>query len=258
VRRNRTYDIRYDRGDELRLVEESSLRLPPHKTNDVMQMELGACVIVITFPLFMLLTLQDTSSATSSQGCPLFVGVLIVAVLLLALRMLRLCMYFHQYYDAGFLMVLRLSALSILPLFLTIIASAPTIVLYGGYRGLAAVWILNKIMCLPYLYIMKPGFALLAAPLFFQTSIGFILISLYLDNMFIGIEIPPFATIAPIFTATVTLMYYRKILGKVWNVCIVSRPYEERGALGLKHDAKEQFYRFVKAELRKLRGKEEP
>jgi hypothetical protein len=51
-----------------------------------------------------------------------------------------------------------------------------------GWKAVAAVWIVMKIMSIPLLYSMKPSFALFASILFFQTSLGFLLIGLYLDS----------------------------------------------------------------------------
>jgi hypothetical protein len=248
VRRNRTYDIQYERGDELRLVEEPFLRLPPRKSNDTLRVEFSISLVILTFPLFLLVEMEG--NLAQGQRYVVFVGVLIFAVVILVLRVVRFVMYSHQYYAAGLLITLRLLGLSILPLFLLIVSSAPTVVNYSGYRGVAAAWIVTKVISLPYLYAMKPGFALLAAPFFLQTSIGFILLSVCLDNAAIGVTTPLYGILIPTATASLTLIYYRKIWHKVWNVCLTSRKYEETNAAGEAHNASGEFWTFLRNKLR--------
>ena len=80
---NHIYDIRYDFGDELRLVRESELRLPPEKRTYAYMVELVMCFIVMATP----------------------VAIMAAALITPAL------IFFHTFIGAGYLSILRLMKL---------------------------------------------------------------------------------------------------------------------------------------------------
>mmetsp|Transcript_27501 Transcript_27501/g.26315 ORF Transcript_27501/g.26315 Transcript_27501/m.26315 type:complete len:831 (+) Transcript_27501:56-2548(+) len=221
VRRNHTYDIRYDLGDELRLVDEHKLRLPPAKGNYAFRVELGMVIVVFISPIFLIISMR--SALGSPQEGLTFLGIFIVGVLLLILRIGLFISYVRRFSFGGIIAIAKLSCMYIVPIIILLVACSPVTYSAQGWKAVAAVWIVMKIMSIPLLYAIKPSFALFASILFFQTSLGFLLIGLYLDS---GIPVTGnslLGTLAPLMSATITLIIYRSFWDKVWDVSLTIR-----------------------------------
>ncbi len=227
VRRNHTYDIRYDGGDELRLVSEKLLRLPPAKGDFAYKVELGMVAIIASLPLMLMNAItQDTTAGQAG----VFSVVLAVAVLLLLLRIELLINYARLFKFSGLYVILKLSLVYLVPIVLLIVAASPQLVTMGGWTATAAAWIATKILALPFLYTLKPSFGLLGGLLFLQTSAGCVLLATYLDHgnsAFLTLDMM-LLTLTPFATALLTLAYYRYILDKVWDVTITIRYCESK------------------------------
>ena len=227
VRRNHTYDIRYDAGDELRLVSEKLLRLPPGKGDFAYKVELGVVVIIATLPLMLLYAF---SQQTTAGQAGVFNVILAVAVLWLLLRLELLLNYARLFRFSGLYVILKLSTVYLVPIVLLVVASSPMLVTRGGWTATAAAWIATKILALPFLYTMKPAFGLLGGLLFVQTSAGFVLLATFLDHgnsAFLTLDML-LITLLPLATALLTLAFYRYLLDKVWDVTLTIRYCESK------------------------------
>lgn len=125
MRRNHTYDIRYDTGDELRLIDEKLLRLPPAKGDSAAILEVGMVFFIATLPITFYISLTATSEFT--RAC-VFVGILIVGVTMLIVRVELLINYASHFKYAGLCNIFRLTAVYLAPTILMIIAGAPNTV----------------------------------------------------------------------------------------------------------------------------------
>jgi hypothetical protein len=99
---------------------------------------------------------------------------------------------------------------------------------------MAAAWIVLKVISLPYLYSLKPYYAFFGAFVFFQSSAGLALLAYFLDDhtpkptLTMNLMI---LTVSPFLTAILTLIYYRIIWDKVWDVCLSVRYAEQKEML---------------------------
>jgi hypothetical protein len=125
VRHNHTYDIRYDTGDELRLIGEKLLRLPPAKGDSAAILEVGMVFFITTLPVSFYVALNATTEFT--QAC-VFAGILVVGVIMLIVRVELLINYEHHFKFAGLCNIFRLTAVYLAPTILMIIAGAPNTV----------------------------------------------------------------------------------------------------------------------------------
>eukprot|EP00600_Ochromonadales_sp_CCMP1393_P004488 CAMPEP_0174965298 /NCGR_PEP_ID=MMETSP0004_2-20121128/6359_1 /TAXON_ID=420556 /ORGANISM="Ochromonas sp., Strain CCMP1393" /LENGTH=803 /DNA_ID=CAMNT_0016214121 /DNA_START=124 /DNA_END=2538 /DNA_ORIENTATION=- len=216
---NKTYDIRYDPGDELRFVAEKLIRTVPEKRAFAYRVEMGMVLISLLTPLGLFLGMSS-----GNYGMALM-GVLVAGVGLLVIRLVNLIQYFYNYYHAGLNVILQLSAIYTVPiLFLTI---GGAVGLTGGadpasWGTIFSMLILAKVSSLPALYILRPPYCVLGAVVFVQTSIGMILLSLYVTGqMDPDMIIVPFA---PFLSAALILKWVRRQLHNIWDVCLVIRP----------------------------------
>ena len=219
VRTNRTYDIRYDYGDEIRFVSESAIRMRPEKRRYAYRVELGMVFILMLSPLGLALGFMSNNPGM------VMLGPLVVSALLLANRVVVGIQTMYNYYDAGLWVILRLSGLYALPLLFLLIGSA-----LGMTAGLdPAAWatvgvmfLLAQVLSLPALYMMRPPFAVFGALHFIQASMGFILVPMQFSNpaalTYYGIAFAPFLTMA------LCLKYIRRNLHNIWDTCIIIRP----------------------------------
>jgi hypothetical protein len=214
ARKNHTYDIRYDPGDELRLVEEKELRLPPEKRSYAYLVEMTMAFLVLSFPVGILASQVITPALfTFFPFC--------ASAFLLFQRITRYITYFRQYKYAGCVTVLKLSMFYSLPLIVMLFASALPL-LGESWLMTAGYWIATKIVSLPILYIMKPHFAVFGLILFFQTSAGLYMLAAYADGTPIVSKM--YYALGPLVTATLTLMFYRRNLDTFIDVSMVIRP----------------------------------
>jgi len=214
ARSNHTYDIRYDPGDELRLVLEENLRLPPEKRSYAYLVEFMMVVLVLVFPLGLAIGMLSNPGA-------IFLGPLLVAVVLFPIRVYRAVQLMRKYHYAGICPIFRLSLFYTLPLFLLLLASVLPF-MNGSWTTTAIIFIAAKLTSCPVLYVQKPNFAVFAFYLFLQTSAGMYLLGAYLD----GNPVYPMLAVAmaPFFTAGATVMYFRRNLSLVWDVQMTIRP----------------------------------
>lgn len=218
VRDTHTYDIKYDPGDELRYVPESAIRLPPNKGNYAYRVEMCMVFIAVTFPMGII------AAYVIDPGL-IFFGPLLVGLFLTALRFSSICKYFSDYYAAGLWMIFKLSMVYTVPVVLMTISSVLPYLkssLGLGWTHVTYAWVITFLSTAPTLYMMRPSMLLLFSPLFFQLAVGGYLLGQYLD----GTPLHPYIAIAliPFFTATVNVIYYRNLLGDIWDVSLVIRP----------------------------------
>lgn len=218
VRTHRTYDIRYDTGDEVRFVSEKMIRLRPEKRSYAYYVELGMVFIVFLSPL--LLAIGMSQKAYGMVGIP----TMIVSCLLLSIRIYSFIQNFYNYPQAGICIVFRLALLYSLPLIFLMIAGALalTAVEPSAWLPIAVVFTLGIFSSLPVLYMMRVPFMLAVLPLFFQVSAGLFLLALYANGLF------PFPLLGivmgPMFSLGVSLKFLRRQLHNIWDVCLVVRP----------------------------------
>ena len=94
----------------------------------------------------------------------------------------------------------------------------------SGWTGSAVLWAVTKCMCLPFLHAIKPSYAFFGSMLFVQTSLGLLLLALHLDKSF-G-PLPPLSLtvcLSPLASSCVTLIVYRAVWDKVWDVSLTIR-----------------------------------
>lgn len=214
VRKNHTYDIKYDAGDQLRLVGEEDLRLPPEKRGYAYKVELCMLLIVFMLPICVI------ASMVIRPGL-LFFPTFLVGAFLTSHRLLALSSWFRQFHHAGLWPILKTSAFFTMPCLLMLVASV--IPLLGMSWTLSAyAWIAAKLTSLPILYIMKPMFCIMGSVMFFFTSCGFFFLARFCDGdpIFDMMAI----NMAPLLVASLLMMYYRRILVSVIDVNLVIRP----------------------------------
>ena len=107
-----------------------------------------------------------------------------------------------------------------------------------GWTGAAVLWGVTKCICLPFLHAIKPSFALFGGILFLQTSLGLMLLALRLDRS--SAPLPPYTLslslsvcLSPLASSCVTLMVYRAVWDKVWDVSLTIRNDPTRHSLSL-------------------------
>lgn len=214
ARSNHTYDIKYDSGDELRLVLEENLRLPPEKRTYAYRVEMMMIVLVLFFPLGIVAAFVQMPGAV-------FLGPLLVALVLLPIRLYRTYTTLRAYHYAGCAPIFRLALFFFLPLFMLLLASVLP-VLGASWTTTAILFTIAKLSSFPVLYVQKPNFAMFALALFLQTSAGMYLLGSFLDGRPVGKMIA--IAIAPLITASCTVIYYRANLCLVWDVQLKIRP----------------------------------
>ena len=214
-RPNHTYDLRYDPGDELRLVDESEIRLPPEKRAYAYMVELAMLFLWLSFPVGVL------ASQVISSGLITFFP-FCASGFLLFLRISKLFKYFKDFKFAGIWVIFKLSMFYTLPLVAMLLASFMPFT-GASWSMVAYYWIACKLMSLPVLYTMKPHFCMFAMFLFLQTSAGMVFMGAYCDGTplitdMMAVHIMPFCT------ATLTLMYYRRNFATFADVHLNIRP----------------------------------
>lgn len=222
-RSSHVYDIIYDTGDEVRLLEESELRLPPSKGLYAYRVELGLALLGLFIPIGLMggIFLQMPGFTLLP-----FTG---VAAVLLGFRVLEFLDSFREYYAAGCCLLFQQHLLVSYPLLTVVICGA--LALLFGMMGIPAVVIaifiiLTMFSSLPVIYIKRPTFAVLCLVLFGQLSICFLLVAIRIDGH--GRSFIPWVMIdaLPALTSVYTLLRYRRWLGYIWDVSLYIRPVE--------------------------------
>ncbi len=214
ARANHTYDLVYDPGDELRLVPESELRMMPEKRTYAYYVELVVVFLVISFPVGIIAS--QTIQSSLLTFCPM-VG----SLFLLVVRIAKFLKYMRHFKFAGIIPILKLTLFYTFPLMLLLGASLAPL-MGTNWVTVSYWWIATQFLSLPVLYIMKPNFAVFALILFLQTSAGFYLLARYVEGSPLSQLMA--VNMAPLLTAVLTLMYYRKNLWTLIDVSMVIRP----------------------------------
>jgi hypothetical protein len=125
VRRNHTYDIQYDTGDELRLVNEKNLRLPPAKGDTAAIIEVGMVFYITTLPILLYIAIY--SNVQYTRAC-ISIGALIVAVVIFCVRVELLVNFVYHFKFAGVANIARLSLVYLAPVVIMMAAGSPDLV----------------------------------------------------------------------------------------------------------------------------------
>ncbi len=234
ARSNHTYDIRYDPGDELRLVQENLLRLPPEKRDFAYKVEICIVFIVWFLPISIIAAFQV------SPGLILF-STFIVSGLLFCIRMFNFVKYTIRYINAGCCIIFKQTMLFASPLLFLVLASGACLLKDSvgiTWSTIAILLIITKVLSLPTLYMLRPMYVLICGIVFLQTSVFAFLIAKYLD----GTPISPMIAVAlaPALTTVLTLKYIRKHLHLMWDPCIIIRP-----PVGYIVDSRSMFEKFL-------------
>ena len=234
ARSNHTYDIRYDPGDELRLVQENLLRLPPEKRDYAYKAEICIVFIVWFLPISIIAAFQV------APGLILF-STLIVGGLLFGIRMYNFVKYTMKFINAGCCVIFKQTMLFALPLLFLTLASGVCLVkdsIGASWTFIAILLILAKVFSLPTLYMLRPMYLLICGIVFLQTSAFVFLTAKYVD----GSPISPMIAVAlaPALTTVLTLKYIRKYLHLMWDPCITIRP-----PVGYVVDSRSMFEKFL-------------
>ena len=214
---------RYDTGDDVRMIEEHELRLPPGKGQYSYRAELAIALLVLFFPLGILGAL-----VMDSPGI-FFAPLVIMALVLVMYRALEFQEAFSEYYAAGCCVIFQQHSLIFTPLLLLLASGGAAL----GQDAIGIPWVVvavfmicTKFASLPTMYIHRPTFAVMCCVLFIQTSICFILVAIRLDGG--GKSFVPWVMVDgfPAMTAVYTLLRYRRWMGYVWDVSLKIRPLE--------------------------------
>jgi hypothetical protein len=234
IRKNFTYDVRYDTGDEIRFVDHKSLRLGFQKPRFAYRVEMGLVIFMILFTFACLLTSVSTMYLNL-----LFLGPLLISVFFFSFRWYLMIQYVVNFHHAGAWVIGKTTFVFTLPWFFLMIASSlglsyrlPTATSSNNsLTGIVALLILTKVTSLPLLYIVRPIYAIIGSIIFLQTSIALIFLSIYVSAYPLSNETNSnvFAKyiacgIGPLITTALTLKYLRTALHTIWDVCLVIRP----------------------------------
>jgi hypothetical protein len=214
-RANHTYDLRYDPGDELRLIDERHIRLPPEKRAYAYYVELTMVFLWLSFPIGVI------ASQAIAPGLITFFP-FVASSSLLFMRLSKLLKYVREYKFAGLWPIVKLSMFYTLPLLFMVLGSFMPF-LEASWVTVSYFWIGTKVISLPVLYVMKPNFAVFGAILFVQTSAGMYMLGSYCDGNPVVTEMMA-VHMAPICTATLTLLYIRKNFNALVDVHLTIRP----------------------------------
>lgn len=242
---NNTYDIKYDFGDELRFVPSSKIRPRPEKRSFAYRIEFAMILNVVYFPMGILLSLF-----TKNYGL-FFLMFFLTTLGLFCIKLINFIQYCYNFYEAGILVILRLTSFYTLPIFFLMIfamiglGSASSL---SSWTGLTALLILTEIFAMPVIYSIRASYCIIAGIIFLQASIGCILLAQYAEHYYdpwvtVHVKknldgsttttttrfIPQFSNSAlvpflPLFTLIITFKYLRKHLHNIWDVCFVIRP----------------------------------
>ena len=101
--------------------------------------------IVTTFPLAVLTVVNARTNATRSN---VFIVILVAAVVLFVLRLELLFNYARLFKYSGFVVIMKLSTVYLVPIVLLMVATSPSVVQIGGRNGwksMAGAWIAAKV-----------------------------------------------------------------------------------------------------------------
>lgn len=220
ARSNHIYDIKYDTGDDVRVVEEHELRLPPGKGAMAYRIELGISLLVLFFPIGLI------GGVLFGPGM-IFLPTFFLSLSLLIYRIQSFVETFMEYYSAGCCVIFQQSMIFTLPillLFCTSVLGLMKDTLGVSWSIIVASLVLTELTAMPVIYIKRPTFAVMIGILFIESSLTFLMLGLKMD----GITIIPYMLIDlfPAFVGIYTLLRFRRWLGYVWDVSMRIRPME--------------------------------
>jgi hypothetical protein len=225
------YDIIYDTGDEVRMIEEHELRLPPSKGLYAYRVELALAILVLTIPLSLMAAI-----AMNSPGIAFF-PLTIFSTILLFFRLFEFLESFSEYYAAGCCLIFQQHLLLSYPLILVFLASVLLLTAAMNHIPILVLGIfliMTMFASLPVIYLKRPTFAVMTSVIFVQLGLSIFLISYRLTSAnasdgsrgtsFVGpwVMIDTF----PALTSVYTLIRYRRWLTYVWDVSLIIRPTE--------------------------------
>jgi hypothetical protein len=220
ARHNHIYDIKYDTGDDVRVVEEHELRLPPGKGAMAYRTELGISMLVLFFPLGLM------GAILMGPGM-FFFPTFLLALSLLIYRIQSFFETFLEFYSAGCCVIFQQSMIFTLPILMLFITSLLGLMqesLGISWTIIAACVVVTEITAMPVIYIKRPTFAVMVGILFMESSLTFLMVGLKLD----GVKLVPYMIVDlfPAFVGIYTLLRFRRWLGYVWDVSMRIRPLE--------------------------------
>ena len=219
VKMNHTYDIRYDPGDEIRFVQQTSLRSRPEKRKYAYRVELCMAILVITMPLALLLGVYAAPQM-------LVIIPLLISITLLSLRVGSMIQNVANNSKAGLCYVMTLTMVYVMPLLFLLIAcfvafqssSDP-----AAWGTVVALFILTKLFSLPVLYLMRPTFAVLGLITFIFSSASMYTVSEYMRGDPSSRYSSAQTAFAPLVLFVLFLKYVRYNLHNIWDVSLVIR-----------------------------------
>jgi hypothetical protein len=219
---NHVYDIIYDTGDEIRLIEEHEIRLPPSKGLYSYHIELYLSLLIVFFPISLIITIY------LNQPNLFILPFLLFIIILLIHCLMNFIESFYEYYAAGCCLLFQQYLLFIYRLILFLISTLLLLLTssYISYVILIILIIFSMFLSLPVIYLKRPTFAILTFIFFIQISISLLLISIRLDGH--GHSFIPWVMIDtfPALTSIYTLIRYRRWLSYIWDVSLFIRPVE--------------------------------
>eukprot|EP01033_Poteriospumella_lacustris_P007363 gene7363-5300_t len=261
VRKNRTYDIRYDMGDEVRFVPASQIRLGFEKGAYAYRVELMMTILWVTLPLGLVFAVSGGYDWTSYAYGMVFLAPLLIALCLLLLRLVNFVQYVINFRNAGCCVIFKTTSLFTLPLLLLLITSAVGMSQGqnpSSWGGIIALLVLTEVSSLPILYGIRPVYAVIGGLFFVLSTIGLILVSMYVTAKIKDIadgDPDPFivtddeaggvgdrnpSTKKPLLETYIAVSlfpwlmllclvkYIRYHLHAIWDTCLIIRPATKR------------------------------
>lgn len=261
IRKNRTYDIRYDMGDEVRFVPANQIRLGFEKGAYAYRVELMMTILWVTLPLGLVFAVSGGYDWTSYAYGMVFLAPLLIALCLLLLRLVNFVQYVINFRNAGCCVIFKTTSLFTLPLLLLLITSAVGMSQGqnpSSWGGIIALLVLTEVSSLPILYGIRPVYAVIGGLVFVLSTIGLILVSMYVtakiqdiadgdpdpfivtddDAGGVGDRNPSTAkplleeyiavSLFPWLLLLLLAKYIRYHLHAIWDTCLVIRPATKR------------------------------
>jgi hypothetical protein len=261
IRKNNTYDIRYDMGDELRFVHPSQLRLGFEKGAYAYRVELCMMILWVSFPAGLVFAITTGYNWLTYAYEMVFLVPLLISLCLMMFRITNFIQYVVNFHHAGCWVIFKTTALLTLPLFFLMVTSSLGLAQGrnpDSWGGIIALLVITEVSSLPILYGIRPVYAVMGGAAFFLSSVGFILLSVYMtakiqdvrdgppDPFIVTDDInggvgdrnpyPPkplteeyiAVSIVPWLLLVLLVKYIRYHLHAIWDTCLVIRPASKR------------------------------
>ena len=209
------YDILYENGVSLRFVPERDIRLLPEKRVYAYRVELCVVLMIVLLPISLCGMVIPEYAGLSG------IFLIIPSIVLILIFTVKLGIVIYKHFKAGLIKLVGFYAVYSLSLWLLLITGLQ---LSSGasYSSVASLFFVALLASLPPLYTMKPTFAVAGLILFVQLGPGLMMVAAHLDGT------PNTSQMAvaafPILTSIITVMVFRWMLAKVWDVSLKIRP----------------------------------